>query len=207
MVETQDGVESGETGARIRDAATRLIARQGFAAVSMRQIAAEVGVQVGTIYLYVDDKQALLSGLILGFLGTRNEARAARAVPEEAEDALRSFVWFHLDVAIADRDLSRIARFETRHLAPEPLAAAEALERAHRDALAEILVRGNEVGTFGITDIGVAVAAIVGMLDAGADHLAGGGIERGRLRRILWRLARRMVWGAGNAQNPSENHP
>ena len=33
------------TGPRLRDAALRLFARDGYAAVSMRQIAAEVGVQ------------------------------------------------------------------------------------------------------------------------------------------------------------------
>ncbi len=44
--------------------ALRLFARQGFAAVSMRQIASEVGVQAGALYLYTPDKQTLLFDLM-----------------------------------------------------------------------------------------------------------------------------------------------
>ena len=48
MARTQ-GSRGEITGPLVRDAARRLFARHGYAAVSMRQIAAEVGVQVGTI--------------------------------------------------------------------------------------------------------------------------------------------------------------
>ena len=52
------------TGPLIRDKARRLFARQGYAAVSMRQIAAAVGVQAGALYAYTPDKQALLADLL-----------------------------------------------------------------------------------------------------------------------------------------------
>ena len=47
------GSRSETTGPRVREAALRLFARHGYAAVSMRQIAAEVGVQAGALYLYL----------------------------------------------------------------------------------------------------------------------------------------------------------
>ena len=49
MARTQ-GSHSDITGPRIRAAALRLFAAEGYAAVSMRQIASEAGVQAGTIY-------------------------------------------------------------------------------------------------------------------------------------------------------------
>ena len=52
------------TGPKIQEAAQRLFARHGYAAVSMRQIAAEVGVQVGALYNYTPDKQSLLFELM-----------------------------------------------------------------------------------------------------------------------------------------------
>ena len=52
------------TGPRIREAALRLFAQHGYAAVSMRQIAGEVGVQAGALYTYTPDKQALLFDLL-----------------------------------------------------------------------------------------------------------------------------------------------
>lgn len=58
------GSHSDITGPRVRDAALRLFARHGYAAVSMRQIAGEVGVQAGALYNYTPDKQNLLFALM-----------------------------------------------------------------------------------------------------------------------------------------------
>ncbi len=58
------GSHSQITGPRIQAAATELFAQHGYAAVSMRQIAAKVGVQVGALYNYTPDKQGLLLGIM-----------------------------------------------------------------------------------------------------------------------------------------------
>ncbi|MDA7967244.1 helix-turn-helix domain-containing protein, partial [Ruegeria sp.] len=63
MARTQ-GSHSDITGPRIRKAALALFAKQGYAAVSMRQIASEVGVQAGALYNYTPDKQSLLFRLM-----------------------------------------------------------------------------------------------------------------------------------------------
>jgi AcrR family transcriptional regulator len=60
----KQGSHGDITGPKVRAAALRLFARHGFAAVSMRQIAGEVGVQAGALYLYTADKQALLFELM-----------------------------------------------------------------------------------------------------------------------------------------------
>ena len=60
----KQGSHSDITGPRVRAAALRLIAAHGCAAVSMRQIAADVGVQVGALYNYTPDKQSLLFDLM-----------------------------------------------------------------------------------------------------------------------------------------------
>ncbi|NBT31879.1 MAG: TetR/AcrR family transcriptional regulator, partial [Rhodobacteraceae bacterium] len=60
----KQGSHSEITGPKVRDAALKLIARHGYAAVSMRQIAAEVGVQAGALYNYTPDKQSLLQDLM-----------------------------------------------------------------------------------------------------------------------------------------------
>jgi len=62
------GSHSKTTGPRVRKAARNLFARYGYAAVSMRQIAAEVGVQAGALYLYTPDKQTLLFDLMIEHL-------------------------------------------------------------------------------------------------------------------------------------------
>ena len=59
------GSHSEITGPRIRSAARTLFARHGFAAVSMRQIAAAVGVQAGALYLYTTGRPGAAIGLVL----------------------------------------------------------------------------------------------------------------------------------------------
>ncbi|HCW82588.1 MAG TPA: TetR/AcrR family transcriptional regulator, partial [Rhodobacteraceae bacterium] len=63
MARTQ-GSHSASTGPKIRASAQRLFAQHGYAAVSMRQIAADVGVQAGALFNYIPDKQAILFELM-----------------------------------------------------------------------------------------------------------------------------------------------
>jgi len=53
-----------EARATILDAAEQVLAEQGLASTRMEDIAARVGVSVGTLYNYFEDRQALLQALI-----------------------------------------------------------------------------------------------------------------------------------------------
>ncbi|MEM7441040.1 MAG: TetR/AcrR family transcriptional regulator [Pseudomonadota bacterium] len=91
------GSSAQATRTRIFDAAARLFAAHGFAAVSMRDIAAEVGVQVGALYRYTPDKDSLLFDLVAGHL------RALMAAWEGCDDPvpLAGFVRNHLNFNLA----------------------------------------------------------------------------------------------------------
>ncbi|WP_026129062.1 TetR/AcrR family transcriptional regulator [Nocardiopsis prasina] len=52
------------TRERVRSAAVRLFARQGFAAVNMRQIAEEAGISTGSIYRHFSTKEELFEELV-----------------------------------------------------------------------------------------------------------------------------------------------
>ena len=58
------GSDGERTEAAIRAAAVSLIARHGYAAVSMRQLATEVGVQAAALYRYFPTKEDLLFTLM-----------------------------------------------------------------------------------------------------------------------------------------------
>jgi len=53
-----------ETEKRVLKEALSLFARHGYAAVSMRQIAGECGIQAGALYNYFSTKQSILYGLM-----------------------------------------------------------------------------------------------------------------------------------------------
>ena len=58
------GSDGEKTEAAIRAAALSLIARHGYEAVSMRQLASEVGVQAAALYRYFPTKEDLLFTLM-----------------------------------------------------------------------------------------------------------------------------------------------
>src|SRR5207344_2443537 len=58
------GSHGPRTMEAIRKAALRLIFEHGYAAMSLRQLAAEVGIQSGSLYNHISTKQELLFDLI-----------------------------------------------------------------------------------------------------------------------------------------------
>ena len=92
------GSHSQKTGPRVTQAAQRLFAQYGYAAVSMRQIAAEVGVQVGALYNYTPDKQSLLFTLMQEHMSGLLAAWRMQQGPENstALQGLLAFVDCHL---------------------------------------------------------------------------------------------------------------
>jgi AcrR family transcriptional regulator len=158
------GSHSDITGPRIRAAALDLFARRGFAAVSMRQIAAEVGVQAGALYNYTPDKQSLLfdlmkrhmEALLAAFDATRNGA--------DPVQRLETFTRFHIHYHLERPAEVFIAYMELRSLSAENFREIEALRRAYEDRLEAILRDGCAAGLFDVPDPRIATMAVIAML-------------------------------------------
>ncbi|SDK31785.1 TetR/AcrR family transcriptional regulator [Aliiruegeria lutimaris] len=186
------------TGPRIRDAALRLFARHGYAAVSMRQIAAEVGVQAGALYAYTSDKQALLFDLMKGhmehLLGSWKEvARSA-----DPAQQLETFVRFHIRYHLDRPDEVFISYMELRNLEPENFVALESLRRRYEDALQDILTEGCAAGQFTISDTRVAVMGLIAMLTGVSTWFRESGrLSRSDVEQVYWDMTRRAVGLAG----------
>lgn len=159
------GSHSDITGPRLREAALRLFAQHGYAAVSMRQIAAEVGVQAGAIYNYVDDKQMLLVGLMEGHM-EELLAACAEAVPDQGDPRARleAFTRFHIRFHLTRGEAVFLAYNELRSLEPENFARIEALRKAYEQVLEGILDAGQAAGVFGLRDTRVAAKALIALL-------------------------------------------
>lgn len=157
------GSHSDITGPRVRAAAQKLFARQGFAAVSMREIAREVGVQVGALYNYTPDKQSLLFDLMQSHL---DALLAAFQDDIEADPVVRleQFVQFHIHFHHDRPDAVFIAYMELRNLTPANFAQIETLRRAYEDRLEAILRAGVIAGDFAVADTKIATRAVIAML-------------------------------------------
>ncbi|MEC7257995.1 MAG: TetR/AcrR family transcriptional regulator, partial [Pseudomonadota bacterium] len=155
MARTQ-GSSSDITGPRIRRVAERLFAQAGFAAVSMRQIAGEVGVQAGALYNYTPDKQSLLFSLMERHLHEVLEGWEKLNSAGTPQEQLADFVRFHIGFHLERPDAVFIAYMELRNLTPENFARIEALRRRYETIPERILQAGIDGGDFAVPDPRVA---------------------------------------------------
>jgi AcrR family transcriptional regulator len=188
------GSHADITGPAIRAAALRLFARSGYAAVSMRQIAAEVGVGAGALYLYTPDKQTLLFDLMQEHMTALLAAWEAVDKGSTPQDHLQAFVAFHIDFHIDRPDAVFLAYMELRSLSPGNFAAIEALRRRYENQLQSILENGSGTGAFKIDDARITTMALIAML-AGIHvwYRDGGRLSRDRIQTIYRELVRRTV--------------
>ncbi|MDQ6436948.1 TetR/AcrR family transcriptional regulator [Mesorhizobium sp. LHD-90] len=160
------GSDGEKTQAAIREAAAALIARHGYEAVSMRQLAAEVGVQAAALYRYFPTKEDMLFTLMRehmeGLTASWEEAR--RPAAGGPTDELSAFVSNHIAFHMARRHSTHVSNMELRSLSRERLTHILKLRTSYEKELRRILRDGAEDGTFRIDDAALTAMAIIQMI-------------------------------------------
>src|SRR5215475_11042078 len=159
------GSHGPKTMEAIRKAGLRLIFEHGYEAMSLRQLAAEVGIQAGSLYNHISTKQELLFGLIQDHINEllRQLDRALEDKDDPLEK-LRAFVAFHVTYHMTRKREVFIANSELRSLDPKNYEAIVALRGAYEQRLVAILADGAAQGVFEVADIQVATFAIIALL-------------------------------------------
>jgi AcrR family transcriptional regulator len=138
---TSDPTQSTET--RIQRMATELFYERGYHATSMRDIAARVGIKAGSLYNHFPGKHDLL--LRISLEATRELYAGALARLEgieDAEEALRTYVHWHVEFHATHRLECRVADTELRALTPDARRAVVELRDAHEELCVDLLRRG-----------------------------------------------------------------
>jgi len=188
---------SGDKRERILKAAVKVFARSGFHATRVSEVAKAAGVADGTIYLYFKSKEELLFSLfeeriqkLLVYM--RDE------VPKKPDPParLRAVIDMQLGLLEGERDLAEvitvILRQSTRLM--KEFAAPHFL--AYLDAIAKIIVEGQQTGAFR-SDVSphTAARAIFGALDGITLTWALGRAEQGALKRAAGQLGDLLLRG------------
>jgi AcrR family transcriptional regulator len=190
----KQGSHSDITGPKVREAALKLIAQHGYAAVSMRQIAAEVGVQAGALYNYTVDKQSLLFDIVLDHMEDLSASLKEVDLSGAPWSALEAFIRFHIVFHVPRVEQVFISYMELRNLDPDNFAVIEGRRRDYEQVLAGILMAGKESGDFTITDPRITSIALIGMLTAIPQwYREGGRLPLSEIEEIYWGIVRRSV--------------
>ncbi len=159
------GSDGEKTEAALREAAVNLIARYGYEAVSMRQLAAEVGVQAAALYRYFPTKEDLLFTLMRehmeGLIAAWEDTRPVIAAPAER---LAPFVGNHIRFQVARRHATHVSNNELRSLSRENLTHILKLRTSYEKELRQILRDGAETGAFAVDDTAMTAMAIIQMV-------------------------------------------
>lgn len=189
------GSHSDITGPRVQAAALALFAQHGYAAVSMRQIAREVGVQAGALYNYVPDKQTLLFDLMRTHMqGVLDSYAAVVADGDTPARALERFCRFHIRHHLERPDEVFISYMELRSLSPDNFQVIAGLRGQYETGLCDILNRGLAAGQFQMRDARVTAMAVIAMLTGVTTWFRQDGrLGLDEIEETYWQMVRNTV--------------
>ena len=189
------GVKGADTMRAIRQAAIARIARDGFEAMNLRELAADVNLRVGSLYNHVPQKQEFLANLLEGImLELLQDLRQRMAGLTEPTERLLQFVRFHIEWHTVRKDETFIGNMELRSLSSEQYQRVVAHRKAYEAHLRGILADGVRAGLWQLDDLRVTTLALLSLLTGISNwYRKDGRLGEARLIRIYQGLALRLV--------------
>ena len=143
------GSNGAETLRNLRSAAIRLLSEHGYEAMNLRMLAKTIGVQVGSLYNYIDSKQQLLFWLMKEAVeGLLAEFDQRLGNVDEPAVQMRDFVMIHFNYHISHLQESLVLNAEKRSLTPKNYRAISNFERLYTAKVQDIIERGIASGDF-----------------------------------------------------------
>jgi AcrR family transcriptional regulator len=161
----------------IRAAALRHFAMHGYDAASMRQIAADAGITIATLYFHCSTKEQLLFDVLEAQMhelsGGLDQALAAAG--NDPVTRLATAIRFHIQYVTRDEEGASISTSELRGLTGDLRVRHQATRDAYERTFRNLLQGGIEAGAFAAVDVPVITAGILGIgLSVGRWYRPGG---------------------------------
>lgn len=150
----------------ILDAAAQVFRQKGFHGASMQDVAAAVNLQKASLYHHVASKQEILLALLDRALGMLTELIAAIANQEMPPDQkLRRMMRAYLSALAENSDLASVLLFEHRSLDKKSHARHVPQRDKFEELWRDVVNDGVRVGIFACPDVGLAVRALMGVMN------------------------------------------
>jgi len=193
MAANTSGGEATEKS--IREAAVKAIAKHGFEAASLRDIAKEVGIRAPSLYNYISSKEQLLYELMKDPLTSM--LAEYRALVKEIDDPagkLRVFVQVHLNFHLRSRLDVFIGNMELRSLSANHYRTISNLREEYARVLEGIIEEGVKSGAFHAGEPRVTSLIMLGMLSGVCNwYQPGGSMSADEMTELHTELAFRML--------------
>jgi AcrR family transcriptional regulator len=184
-----------KTAGEIRDAALDLFYRHGFQGTALRDVAARVGIQVGSLYNHIASKGDLLfeimETVMLDLLADQKQVARTPDVVERMRLLVYHHVKFH---GVRARDVF-VGNSELRSLSRQQRARVVALRREYEDMFKKELEDGVAQQKFLPVDVQVTVFAIIAMTTwVSAWYSPRGRLSLEQIAEIYTAMVLRALW-------------
>lgn len=183
-------------GEEIKRNAITLIARDGFGSMSLRELARESGIQVGSVYQYYRSKDEILFEVVQDYLDNlltswRECAPRGRPTPTAR---LRAFVESYIQCFLDSYEQGLVSTFELRRLKGPMLEEINKAKQAYETELRRVIQAGMESGDFKVDDAKLIAMALLAILTGlSIQHHEMGIKTKGELSMSCWRLVAKLV--------------
>ncbi|MNQ69793.1 Fatty acid metabolism regulator protein [compost metagenome] len=153
------------TETNIRQAAIKLISRNGYGSMSLRQLAAESGINPSTLYLYYQGKGELLLELVLEYFQEMSLAWArSRPAVAWADTKLRTFIACHVRYHLEHKNQAILGNLELRSLDEQSLTQVRQARRGYLKGLQDLLEQGVREGSLSCAEPKLMARTLFNML-------------------------------------------
>jgi TetR/AcrR family transcriptional regulator, cholesterol catabolism regulator len=129
--------------------AGRLFSERGYHATSMRDLAAELGIQGGSLYAHISGKEELLIEIVQRAARQFDDALfSLRAEDLPPQVKLREAMSRHLTVIAENMESATVFFHEWKHLSPKPLADVIAWRDGIEAFYRELVLQGVQAGAY-----------------------------------------------------------
>lgn len=159
--------ETAQTAEQLWHTARELFCKEGYHNISLRRLATEIGIQVGSLYSHIESKLNLLFELIEEYESNYLCTLRSRATPLGSNPILNlnNVLECSITFLCSNRYGSVLSRYELRHLSPPQRKHIEKIRQKRMAVLQSTLRHGQIQGVFVAADPKTMAQGILSMLD------------------------------------------
>lgn len=144
----------------------KIVQTKGFVATSMRDLAAELGIEAASIYYHFKSKEELLEKICFDMADKFiTNAREVNDIYFNAEEKLRMAIKFHIETITENQNQSSVFLSEWRNLSELKLKLFRQLRQQYENQFTIILADGEKEDIFDDVDKKFAVLSILSTIN------------------------------------------
>jgi TetR/AcrR family transcriptional regulator, cholesterol catabolism regulator len=151
---------------QITETAAKLFRKKGYTATTMRDLAAELGIEAASIYHHVKSKEELLETICFNMANKFIlNAKEVNDIYFNAEEKLRLAIKLHIETITLNQNKSAVFLQEWRNLSEPNLSKFKMLRDQYENQFTIIIIDGENEDIFDFVDKKFAVLSILSTIN------------------------------------------